>query len=86
MHNLKDIRKDFSKFEKDIDKRLVKIDIVNLKKLNAVYVTAPQNSINQLKKFIEDLDKVDTALNLEDKITIVEEKTTTIAKLAHFYK
>ena len=34
MHNLKDIRKDFSKFEKDIDKRLVKIDIVNLKKLD----------------------------------------------------
>ena len=53
------------------------VSIVNLKKLNAVYVTAPQNSINQLKKFIEDLDKVDTALNLEDKITIVEEKTTT---------
>ena len=55
------------------------VSIVNLKNLNAVYVTAPQNSINQLKKFIEDLDKVDTALNLEDKITIVEEKTTTIA-------
>ena len=53
------------------------VSIVNLEKLNAVYVTAPQNSINQLKKFIEDLDKVDTALNLEDKVTIVEEKTTT---------
>ena len=57
------------------------VSIVNLKKLNAVYVTAPQNSINQLKKFIEDLDKVDTALNLEDKITIVEEKTTTVSNL-----
>ena len=55
------------------------VSIVNLKKLNAVYVTAPQNSINQLKKFIEDLDKADTALNLEDKITIVEEKTTTVS-------
>ncbi|MFL2815088.1 MAG: secretin N-terminal domain-containing protein [Candidatus Puniceispirillales bacterium] len=55
------------------------VSIVNIKKLNAVYVTAPQNSINQLKKFIEDLDKVDTALDLEDKITIVEEKTTTIS-------
>ncbi len=55
------------------------VSIVNLKKLNAIYVTAPQNSINQLKKFIEDLDKVDTALNLEDKITIAEEKTTTIS-------
>ena len=55
------------------------VSIVNLEKLNAVYVTAPQNSINQLKKFIEDLDKVDTALNLEDKITIAEEKTTIIS-------
>ena len=32
MHNLKDIRKDFSKFEKDLNKRSVKIDITNLKK------------------------------------------------------
>ena len=34
MHNLKDIRKDFSKFEKDLNKRSVKIDIANLKKLD----------------------------------------------------
>jgi seryl-tRNA synthetase len=34
MHNLKDIRKDFSKFEKDLNKRSVKIDIPNLKKLD----------------------------------------------------
>tara|TARA_B100000902_G_C27021325_1_gene769743 strand:+ start:62 stop:328 length:267 start_codon:yes stop_codon:yes gene_type:complete len=34
MHNLKDIRKDFSKFEKDLNKRLIKIDIVNIKKLD----------------------------------------------------
>ena len=55
------------------------VSIVNLKKLNAVYVTAPQNSINQLKKFIEDLDKANTTLDVKDKITIVEEKTTTIS-------
>ena len=33
MHNLKDIRKDFSKFEEDLKKRLVKIDFANLKKI-----------------------------------------------------
>ena len=30
MHNLKEIRKDFSKFEKELEKRPVKIDFVNL--------------------------------------------------------
>ncbi len=34
MHNLKEIRKDFSKFEKDLKKRSVKIDFNNLKKLD----------------------------------------------------
>ena len=34
MHNLKEIRKDFSKFEKDLKKRSVKIDFDNLKKLD----------------------------------------------------
>ena len=34
MHNLKEIRKDFSKFEKDLEKRSVKIDLNNLKKLD----------------------------------------------------
>ena len=34
MHNLKEIRKDFSKFEKDFEKRSVKIDFNNLKKLD----------------------------------------------------
>ena len=34
MHNLKEIRKDFSKFEKDLQKRSVKIDFNNLKKLD----------------------------------------------------
>ncbi len=32
MHNLKEIRKDYSKFEKDLEKRSVKIDFNNLKK------------------------------------------------------
>ena len=34
MHNLKEIRKDYSKFEKDLEKRTVKIDFNNLKKLD----------------------------------------------------
>ncbi len=34
MHNLKEIRKDFSKFEKDLEKRSVKIDFNNLKRLD----------------------------------------------------
>ena len=34
MHNLKDIRKDFPKFEKDLEKRSSKIDFANLKKLD----------------------------------------------------
>ncbi len=34
MHSLKEIRKDFSKFEKDLEKRSVKIDFNNLKKLD----------------------------------------------------
>ncbi len=34
MHNLKEIRKDFSKFEKDLKKRAVKIDFKNIQKLD----------------------------------------------------
>ena len=34
MHNLKEIRKDLLKFEKDLEKRSVKIDFANLKKLD----------------------------------------------------
>ena len=34
MHNLKEIRKDFSKFEKELEKRSVKIDFNVLKNLD----------------------------------------------------
>ena len=34
MHNLKEIRKDFSKFEKDLEKRSVKIDFKKLQDLD----------------------------------------------------
>ena len=33
MHNLKEIRKDFAKFEKSLEKRSVNVDFVNLQKL-----------------------------------------------------
>ena len=38
MHNLKEIRKDFLKFKKDLEKRSVKIDINNLKNTLAYLV------------------------------------------------
>ena len=57
------------------------VSIVNLEKLNALYVSAPQNSLNQLKKFVEDLDKAETVLNSNDKSLIVEEKSTTTSNL-----
>ena len=34
MHNLKDIRKDFSEFAKSLEKRSVNIDFANLQKLD----------------------------------------------------
>ncbi len=34
MHNLKEIRKDFLKFKKDLEKRSVKIDINNIQKID----------------------------------------------------
>ena len=57
------------------------VSIVNLEKLNALYVSAPQNSLNQLKKFVEDLDKAETVLNSNDKSLVVEEKSTTTSNL-----
>ncbi len=57
------------------------VSIVNLEKLNALYVSAPQNSLNQLKKFVEDLDKAETVLNSNDKSLVVEEKLTSTSNL-----
>ena len=52
MHNLKDIRKDFSKFEKNLNKSLVKIDITNLKKLDKLNkdLIQKKKSIKKKKK------------------------------------
>jgi len=56
MHNLKEIRKDFSKFEKDLEKRSVKIDFNNLKKLDELNRDLIQKREN-LEKEKKDISK-----------------------------
>ena len=56
MHNLKEIRKDFSKFEKDLEKRSVKIDFNNLKKLDELNRDLIQRKEN-LEKEKKDISK-----------------------------
>jgi len=56
MHNLKEIRKDFAKFEKDLEKRLVKIDLNNLKKLDELNRDLIQKKEN-LEKEKKDISK-----------------------------
>ena len=50
MHNLKEIRKDYSKFEKNLEKRSVKIDFNNLKKLDELNRDLIQKKENFGKK------------------------------------
>ena len=56
MHNLKEIRKDLSKFEKDLEKRSVKIDFTNLKKLDELNRDLIQKKEN-LEKEKKDISK-----------------------------
>ncbi len=56
MHNLKEIRKDFSKFEKDLEKRSVKINFHNLKKLDELNRDLIQKKEN-LEKEKKDISK-----------------------------
>ena len=56
MHNLKEIRKDYSKFEKDLEKRSVKIDLHNLKKLDELNRDLIQKKEN-LEKEKKDISK-----------------------------
>ena len=56
MHNLKEIRKDFSKLEKDLEKRSVKIDFNNLKKLDELNRDLIQKKEN-LEKEKKDISK-----------------------------
>jgi len=56
MHNLKEIRKDLAKFEKDLEKRSVKIDLNNLKKLDELNRDLIQKKEN-LEKEKKDISK-----------------------------
>ena len=56
MHNLKEIRKDFAKFERDLEKRSVKIDFNNLKKLDELNRDLIQKKEN-LEKEKKDISK-----------------------------
>ncbi len=56
MHNLKEIRKDFSKFEQDLEKRSVKIDFNNLKSLDELNRDLIQKKEN-LEKEKKDISK-----------------------------
>ncbi|MDA9733334.1 serine--tRNA ligase [Candidatus Pelagibacter sp.] len=56
MHNLKEIRKDFSKFEKDLEKRSIKINLNNLKKLDELNRELIQKK-EKLEKEKKDISK-----------------------------
>ncbi len=56
MHNLKEIRKDYSKFEKNLEKRSVKIDLNNIKKLDELNRDLIQKKEN-LEKEKKDISK-----------------------------
>jgi len=56
MHSLKEIRKDFSKFAKDLEKRSIKIDFNNLKKLDELNRDLIQKKEN-LEKQKKDISK-----------------------------
>ena len=56
MHNIKEIRKDFSKFEKDLANRSIKIDFNNLKKLDELNRDLIQKKEN-LEKEKKDISK-----------------------------
>ena len=83
MHNLKDIRKDFSKFEKDLEKRSIKIDLNILKNLDELNRSLIQKkeSLEKEKKEIskskdEKLFKKSKDISIElDKITEEQKKT-----------
>jgi len=85
MHNLKEIRKDFSKFEKDLEKRSVKIDFNNLQKLDELNrdLIQKKESLEKEKKDIskskdESLFKKSKDISLElEKISDQQKNTKT---------
>ena len=72
MHNLKEIRKDFSKFEKDLVKRSVKIDFNNLKKLDELNRDLIQKKENLEKEKKEISKSKDKTLFEKSKVISIE--------------
>mgnify|MGYP001166319926 CR=1 FL=1 len=50
------------------------VSIINLEKLNSVYISAPENSLNQVKEFVNDFDKINLKTNIkkDDKETKIQ--------------
>ncbi len=85
MHNLKEIRKDFSKFEKDLKKRSVKIDFNNLKKLDEFnrHLIQKKENLEKEKKDIskskdESLFKKSKEISIELEKVSEKQKNTKI--------
>ena len=60
MHNLKEIRKDFAKFEKSLEKRSVNVDFVNLQKLDSLnreFIQKKETLENEKKKISKSKDQ-----------------------------
>ena len=72
MHNLKEIRKDFSKFEKDLEKRSVKIDFDNLKKLDELNRDLIQKKENLEKEKKDISESKDESMFAKSKEISVE--------------
>ena len=81
MHNLKEIRKDFSKFERDLEKRSVKIDFNNLKKLDELNRDLIQKKENLEKEKKEISKSKDESLFKKSK-----EISTELEKIAEQQK
>ena len=83
MHNLKEIRKDFSKFQKSLEKRSIEVDFENLQKLDELnrVLIQKKESLEKEKKNIskskdENLFKKSKEISLElEKITEDQKKT-----------
>ena len=85
MHNLKEIRKDYSKFEKDLEKRSVKIDFNNLKKIDELnrYLIQKKENLEKEKKDIskskdESLFKKSKEISIELEKISEQQKNTKI--------
>ncbi|WP_075536283.1 serine--tRNA ligase [Candidatus Pelagibacter communis] len=81
MHNLKEIRKDYSKFEKNLEKRSVKIDFNNLKKLDELNRDLIQKKENLEKEKKEISKSKDESLFKKSK-----EISTELEKIAEQQK